>query len=86
MVWTLDKEGMKFILLFPLFVYFASETSYCQSYMRVDSKREAERIWELAVAAKGGREKLRSIENVVFFSDGSLKWSNFTGIDPHARV
>src|SRR5437879_319912 len=34
-------------------------------------KKEAERMWALAIEAKGGREKLHAIENMLCSSDGS---------------
>ena len=35
-------------------------------------KEEAERLWELGVAAKGGREKLHAVRNIVESSDGNI--------------
>jgi len=38
-----------------------------------DSKKEAERLWELAIEAKGGREKLLSIRNMVISSRSKVQ-------------
>ena len=37
-----------------------------------ESKKEAERLWELAIAAKGGRERLESVNNMVFSGENHL--------------
>ena len=41
------------------------------------NRREAERLWELAVSAKGGREKLQAVRNIVEISDATARWSLF---------
>lgn len=38
------------------------------------SKKEAERIWELAIGAQGGREKLCSVRNVVVISRSKVRY------------
>jgi hypothetical protein len=42
------------------------------------SKKEAERIWELAIKAKGGREKLISIKNMVSHSHAKVYFAPLT--------
>lgn len=42
---------------------------------RDDKRREAERLWEQAIAAKGGRERLHAVHNFVVTSKSSYKWS-----------
>ncbi|MGI8468192.1 MAG: hypothetical protein ACR2N3_07050 [Pyrinomonadaceae bacterium] len=42
-----------------------------------DSRKEAERIWELAIQAKGGREKLYAVENMLVSSRFTVKHGVF---------
>jgi hypothetical protein len=39
------------------------------------TKKEAERIWELAIQAKGGREKLYKAKNMVVISNSQVRYS-----------
>jgi hypothetical protein len=39
---------------------------------------EAAKIWEQAIAAKGGRERLRAVRNILIVSSGSYKGLRFT--------
>lgn len=46
-----------------------------QRHERAQPQEEANRIWERAIAAKGGRERLHSINNVVISSDSEYRTS-----------
>ena len=50
----------------------ASARGRSRAESRADSRAEAERLWELAVAAKGGRERLHSVDSFLI-SAGSRK-------------
>jgi hypothetical protein len=50
-----------------------------------NSERNAARIWEEAIAAKGGRERLYAVRNLVVTSSGSYKALRFT-IHPGRKV
>ena len=41
------------------------------SKMKKDNKKEADRVWELAVEAKGGREKLYAVSNMIVSSSAN---------------
>ena len=47
------------------------------------NRKEAERLWELAVVAKGGRDKLRSVRSFVDVSDAKAAWSLFKTFKIH---
>lgn len=53
-----------FLLLCLNFAAFSQTSSKTDN----DSKKEAERLWELAIEAKGGREKLHAISNMAVSS------------------
>jgi len=38
---------------------------------RADTQAEAQRLWELAIAAKGGRERLYAVRNMIISTNGS---------------
>ena len=44
-----------------------------QEATEADSREEAKRIWELAIKAKGGREKLHAVRNMVITSTGDAR-------------
>lgn len=61
------STSIKFLIVFFFLVGTSSITSYSQGQVAIagmDSKQEAERIWELGIVAKGGREKLIGIRSV----------------------
>jgi hypothetical protein len=47
------------------------------------NRKEAERLWKLAIVAKGGREKLRSIQSMVDISDSIAALSLFKTFKIH---
>lgn len=65
---------MKFILSSIVLFLCSASFGFAQSSSKPDdnSRHEAERLWELAIEAKGGREKLYSIRNMVVSSDGKF--------------
>src|ERR1044072_9721432 len=68
----LMRDFLVFVLM--LFAFLAplmpSEAQIPRRANRADdeSRQEAERLWELAIAAKGGRERLYSVRNFVVSS------------------
>lgn len=64
-----------FTLLVPLMVF---EAQIPRQANRADdeSRQEAERLWELAIAAKGGRERLYGIRNFVVSSKSRFRSSS----------
>jgi hypothetical protein len=61
---------MKSILFFVLFFLGLTLVAFAQNNPKTDndSRKEAERLWELAIEAKGGRERLHNIRNMVISS------------------
>ena len=61
---------MKFVLFFGLLFLCLTSTGFSQTVLKTpkDSRQEAERLWEQAIAAKGGRERLYAVENLVVSS------------------
>src|SRR5213594_1865308 len=58
----------------------------CRIFTQVASRQgEAERIWEQAIVAKGGRERLYAVRNMVIMSSGSYKALRFK-ISPDRKV
>ena len=58
----------------------------CEIFTQAASEQsEAERIWEQAIAAKGGRERLYGVRNMVIMSSGSYKALRFK-ISPDKEV
>lgn len=58
---------MRFVLFFGLLFVSLASTGFSQTALKTqkDSRQEAERLWEQAIAAKGGRERLYAVENMV---------------------
>lgn len=59
-------------------VFFLGSTSmsFSQGISKTqdDSRKEAERLWELAIKAKGGRKKLHTVRNIVVSSTSKVKF------------
>lgn len=55
---------MKLQLVAIMLIFFGVNFGQTSSKSEGSSKQEAERIWELAIAAKGGREKLYNVKTM----------------------
>jgi hypothetical protein len=58
------------LLVYPHYLAATSIIDSGTGQMQNDKKQEAQRLWELAIAAKGGRERLYDVRNMVFSSRG----------------
>ena len=52
----------------------ASAIGQAANQTGLDSRAEAERLWELMIAAKGGRERLHSVDNLLMSSHEKYWW------------
>lgn len=66
---------------FPIFLLFALIVINTASIIQgqsLNSQEEAKRIWELAIQAKGGREKLNEIQNIQISTQGRYRLESLT--------
>lgn len=81
---------MKFIWLFLTFLSLLADQSVItlasgKPQQDNQSQQEVERLWEQTIAAKGGRERLHAIHNMVISTGGSYKPLKFK-IKPEGTV
>ena len=81
MIVKIPKIACALLVLLYLGVFFvqAQETNGTDSESIRSDRKEAEKIWEKAIEAKGGREKLYSVRNM-FESLGTTFFSGFKKI------
>lgn len=67
------------LLLLPVLTLFNTQRMTVAENQQAQSgsQPEAERLWELAIAAKGGRERLRAVRNLVVTSRATYRLSMF---------
>jgi hypothetical protein len=63
---------MLFILMLFIINFVAVNLGQDGKIADEESKKEAERLWELAIEAKGGRERLESVSNMVVSGENPL--------------
>lgn len=70
---------MKYLKSLTIVILFlAAASTFAQSISEAENNRkEAERIWELAIQAKDGREKIHAVKNMVVSSRSKVKYSLF---------
>ncbi len=64
-----------FVMLLSPLVFCAAQTPTLANLADDGSRQEAERLWEQAITAKGGRERLYAIRNFVVSSNSRFRFS-----------